>query len=67
LRRRVGQRLAFLGVAVDDQRNGDIPGAADGEADTDITASGSPTRTFVVAAREDLQLAAEARRVMGQA
>jgi acetate kinase len=67
LRRRVGQRLAFLGVAVDDQRNGDIPGAADGEADTDITASGSPTRTFVVAAREDLQLAAEARRVMDQA
>jgi acetate kinase len=52
------QRLAHLGVGVDDARND----AADG--DTDVTAGGATVRTYVVAAREDLQIAAEARAVL---
>jgi acetate kinase len=58
VRRCAGERLQYLGVVVDGARNDGAHG------DTDVTASGAPTRTFVIAAREDLQLAAEARRVM---
>src|SRR6266540_3559364 len=53
VRRRVGERLAFLGVGVDEASN------ADGEGDRDITAAGSPVRTLVIEAREDLQIAHE--------
>src|SRR6266511_4873692 len=55
VRRRVGERLAFLGVGVDEASN------ADGEGDRDITAAGSPVRTLVIEAREDLQIAHEVR------
>jgi acetate kinase len=58
VRRSVGRRLSFLGIEVDDRANGQATG------DTDLTASGAAARTFVIAAREDLQLAAEARSVM---
>jgi len=47
IRTRVAERLAFLGVAVDD------PGTTDGE----ITAAGAAVRTLVVPAREDLEIA----------
>ncbi len=57
---RVAERLAYLGVAVDADRND----AADG--DTDVTADGAAVRTYVVAAREDLQIAKEARRVVAR-
>ncbi|HEX3004497.1 MAG TPA: hypothetical protein VHO27_09795, partial [Angustibacter sp.] len=59
VRRRVAERLGYLGVAVDTDRNE----AADG--DTDVTADGAAVRTYVVTAREDLQIAQEARRVAG--
>jgi acetate kinase len=49
LRARIAERLAWLGVAVDPD--------AGGEA---ITAPGATVRTFVIEAREDLQMAREA-------
>jgi acetate kinase len=55
LRRRAAQRLAFLGVAVDDGRNGSLHG------DRDIATASATVRTVVVAAREDLRIAREAR------
>jgi acetate kinase len=57
VRQRAAQRLAFLGVAVDGQRNG----AAGDAPDRDITAAGAAVRTLIVTAREDLQIAREAR------
>jgi acetate kinase len=53
LRARITQRLAWLGVAIDPDRRGE-----------EITASGAPVRTFVIEAREDLQMAAETRRLL---
>ena len=53
--------LGFLGVAVDATRNG----AADGDAD--ISAAGAATRTVVVAAREDLEIARQVRALLGEA
>jgi acetate kinase len=71
VRRRAAERLAFLGVAIDAQLNDtQLNGAAhDGAArdspDRDITAAGAAVRTLVIAAREDLQIAREARRLLG--
>lgn len=59
VRARAARGLAFLGVAVDPARNGDPT-----TPDDDISLAGSPVRTLVVSAREDLQIAAEARRVV---
>jgi len=55
----VADRLAFLGVAVDPARN------ASPEPDTDVSAPGAAVRTLVVAAREDLEIAAEVTRLLG--
>jgi acetate kinase len=52
-RRAITTGLAFVGVAVDD------PGTSPDDID-ETTARGSSARVFVVRAREDLQLAAEA-------
>ncbi|WP_367138462.1 acetate/propionate family kinase [Saccharothrix sp. HUAS TT1] len=51
VRRRAAERLAFLGVAVDPDRDE----RADG--DTDVSAPGARVRTLVVTAREDLEIA----------
>ncbi|MFE2755147.1 acetate/propionate family kinase [Actinosynnema sp. NPDC059335] len=51
VRRRAAERLAFLGVAIDPEGNE----RADG--DTEITGTGATARAFVVAAREDLEIA----------
>ena len=51
--------LGFLGVAVDASRN------AAAHGDTDITAAGADVRAFVVAAREDLEIARQVREVLG--
>ena len=50
--------LGFLGVAVDEDRN------AGADGDTDITAPGAAVRAFVVAAREDLEIARQVRQVL---
>jgi len=62
VRRRAAGRLAFLGVAIDHQRNDMFHG--DGDADADITSAGATVRTLVITAREDLQIAREARRLL---
>jgi acetate kinase len=57
VRRQAAERLAYLGVAIDADRND--------TADEDISASGAAVRTMVITAREDLQIAGEARRLLG--
>jgi len=62
VRRRCADGLAHLGVAVDAGANE----AADSSVqDDEITGASAPVRTFVVRAREDLQMAAECRRLLG--
>jgi acetate kinase len=82
--------VAFLGVAIDGQRNdifhgdgtgadatgrdgaghdgtGDSAAGARGgpaSADADITGAGATVRTLVITAREDLQIAREARELL---
>ncbi len=53
--------LGFLGVAVDPARN---TGACGGDAD--ITAAGAPVRTLVITAREDLEIARQARALLAR-
>ncbi len=50
--------LAFLGLAIDLDRNGSTT------ADGDITAAGAAARTVVVTAREDLEIADQVRAVV---
>jgi len=59
VRERAADDLAFLGVGVDRERNL-APGA-----DREIGRPGSAVRTFVIAAREDVQIAHEVRDVLG--
>jgi acetate kinase len=59
IRSRAGAGLGFLGIRIDDARN------TGGEADDyEITAEGAPVRAFVIAAREDLEMAAQVRTVL---
>ena len=58
VRRRAAARLDYLGVRVDERRNNAVIG------DGDISVDGAPVRTLVVAAREDLQMATEARALL---
>ncbi|MEU4443300.1 acetate/propionate family kinase [Actinosynnema sp. NPDC050801] len=51
VRRRAAERLGFLGIAIDPDRNGHVDG------DTDITGPAAKARTLVVTAREDLEIA----------
>lgn len=57
IREQAGAGLEFLGVRIDPAANA----AATGGPDRDIGDGASPVRTLVVAAREDLQIAAEVR------
>ena len=59
VRRRAVERLGFLGLAIDIHRNETV------HDDGDITAAGAIASTVVITAREDLQIAREARRVLG--
>jgi acetate kinase len=60
IRSRAAGGLGFLGVRLDEARNAATPDADDYE----IGAAGAPARTFVIAAREDRQIAAETRAVL---
>jgi len=60
VRAAVATGLAFLGVAIDEDSNN----AAQGDAD--ISASGSAVRTVVITAREDIEIARQARAVLRQ-
>jgi acetate kinase len=57
-RARACQDLAFLSVAVDPERN------VSGRGDREICAEGTPVRTLLISAREDLQIAHEVRKVL---
>ncbi len=59
VRERACEGLAFVGVAVDRDRN------IGGQGDREIGADSAPERTLVIAAREDLQIAHEVRAVLG--
>jgi acetate kinase len=59
VRRRAVERLGFLGVAIDIHRNDTV------HHDGDITAAGATVQTVVITAREDLQIAREARWLLG--
>jgi acetate kinase len=52
--------LGFLGVEVDPDRN------AVARGDAEIGTDWARVRTFVIAAREDLQIAREVRQVLGR-
>jgi acetate kinase len=62
IRSRAADGLAFLGVAVDESRN-TLGKEARGD-NWEITAPDAKARTFVIAAREDRQIAAEVRSVL---
>ena len=57
VRSRAAAGLGFLGVQLDEERNAAPPEADDYE----IGSPGAPVRTFVIAAREDKQIAADVR------
>ena len=59
IRAMAAEGLGFLGITVDSSLN------EDGEADREISQRGAGVRVFVVAAREDLQIAREVRSVLG--
>lgn len=58
VRARAAEGLAFLGVAID------ADAAVDG--DTEITAPGAAVRTFVVTAREDVEIARQVRALLSE-
>ncbi len=59
VREAAARGLGFLGVALHRERNAET--ASDGE----ISAAGTPVRTFVVTAREDVEIARQVRRALG--
>ncbi|GAA0318309.1 acetate kinase [Actinoallomurus spadix] len=61
IRRRAADGLGFLGVRIDPVRN------AAARGDADIGAPGAAVRSLVVTAREDLEVAAGTRAVLGAA
>jgi acetate kinase len=63
IRSRAAAGLAFLGAAIDEARN-ILDKSARGGEDWEITARGAAVRTFVIAAREDKQIAAEVRALL---
>ncbi|HEY7485200.1 MAG TPA: acetate/propionate family kinase [Streptosporangiaceae bacterium] len=58
VRRRAAEGLAFLGVALDDDANREVA------PDAEVTGRDSVVRTLVIAAREDLEIAAGVRAVL---
>jgi acetate kinase len=58
VRRRAADRLGFLGVTIDPHTNKSVHG------DVDISAAAGTVRTVVITAREDLQIAREARETL---
>ena len=63
IRSRAVAGLAFLGAAIDEARN-ILDKSARGGEDWEITAQGAQVRTFVIAAREDKQIAMEVRSLL---
>ncbi|MEM6795492.1 MAG: acetate/propionate family kinase [Acidobacteriota bacterium] len=64
MRRRILQRLEFLGLRFDEDRNQDVRLSADRPV-VDVSTERSPVRTLVVATNEELMLARQTARVAG--
>lgn len=62
IRQRAADGLSYLGVGVDE----DLNDAAHGADEHEITAVGAAVRTFVVAAREDKEIAGQVRSVLAR-
>lgn len=60
IRRAAVEGLGFLGITIDEDRN------EHAAPDAELTGQGGPGRVVVVAAREDLQVAEEARRLLAE-
>jgi acetate kinase len=60
VRRAATEALAYLGIELDDGLNA----AADGDPDGDISCASAEARTVVVRAREDIEIARQARAVI---
>jgi len=61
VRSRAAAGLGFLGVRIEEERNSGGTGG-----DWEISAPGAPVRAFVIAAREDKQIAAEVRSILNR-
>lgn len=59
LRARVASGLAFLGVAIDEELNSQVHGSG-----RDVTAAGASVHTEILAAREDIEIAAQGRELL---
>jgi acetate kinase len=59
IRSRAAAGLRFLGVELDEDRN------RSGGTDVELSAAGAAVRTVVIAAREDLEIATQVRRLLG--
>lgn len=66
MRRRILQRFEFLGLRLDEERNADAR-VSDDRRVTEVSAAHSRVRALVVATDEELQIAEEAARVIGDA
>jgi acetate kinase len=64
VRARAADGLGFLGIALDPAANAIALGGI-GEPDRDVTAIGTSVRSFVIPAREDLEIARGVRAVTG--
>jgi acetate kinase len=60
IRARALEGLGFLGLAIDDRRNGDLV------ADADLSPPEARVRTLVIRAREDLEIARQVRAVLNR-
>jgi acetate kinase len=60
IRRRAVEGLAFLGLAVDDDANSTVSG------DANISSADATASVLVVAAREDIEMAGQARRLLAR-
>lgn len=60
LRARAGDRLGFLGIAIDARANAAVAG------DAEITAAGASVRTLVLRAREDLEMVRQTRTALSR-
>ncbi|MFO0696031.1 MAG: acetate/propionate family kinase [Polyangiales bacterium] len=64
MRRRILQRLEFLGVRLDDEKNLDAR-VDDEHPVADVSAANARVRTLVIATNEELQIAREVERLVG--
>jgi acetate kinase len=60
VRWRAAAGLGFVGVSLDESTNGTA------RADQELSAAGAAVRSFVIEAREDLEIARGVRQVLGQ-